>query len=225
MEWKYPCGWRDWVSPNLVNTGVGFACAFPGRTRVAHTAFCPNRIQHRAGLAKRPVQTRIRVAHVVRADLRTRRATQEDYKAVWSLIASEKLNPLIGDINNFVVCEDDSIGVIACAQVRGNELSSVVVRREFRNRGIGARVVRDAMGEATGDLYLVTASSRLKWYEQFGFVPVKSHALPASMRLERLVGSLVIAALEPGHTCVGMYRAGSTAPNGPRGEHEPKEEN
>ena len=70
-----------------------------------------------------------------------RRAVERDKGAITRLILQEKLNPLILDVQNFVVAiEEDE--VVGCAQLRDipfsgtvpgqKELSSVVVKEEFR---------------------------------------------------------------------------------------------
>lgn len=129
-----------------------------------------------------------------------------DWPTLASLVLREGMNPLVGDPEKFIVFEDMTGDVIGCGQVRGLELASLVVRKDHRGRGVG-RVIGKALvdrWDRQNDLFLLCLTSRIQFYEQFGFVACKNKELPRGMQVERCLGDVVASIVEPGQKCVGM---------------------
>ena len=96
-----------------------------------------------------------------------------------------------------VACDEETL--VGCVQIRrhhdGPELSSLVVAREWRGRGVATRLVRALLsqesGRATlpGVMYLICAESLCAFYARFGFSPIASSgAMPAALRRKCAVG-------------------------------------
>jgi SAM-dependent methyltransferase/N-acetylglutamate synthase-like GNAT family acetyltransferase len=104
------------------------------------------------------------------ASLHVRAARDADARAVVTLLEDEGLE-IAFDPREFLVAEIDG-AVIACARLRtfpsgAHELASVAVAPARRGAGIGARVVRDALGRAVGAVYALALAP--SFFEKVGF--------------------------------------------------------
>ncbi len=77
--------------------------------------------------------------------------------------------------------------VVACGQLcsfeGAQELGSVVVAAEWRDRGLGSFLVQHLIGQASQPLYLECLGSRLEqFYQRFGFARVEFAELPRSLQ-------------------------------------------
>lgn len=138
-----------------------------------------------------------------------------DLSTIRSLVLSEKLNPLFLDASNFCVVENAN-RVIACAQVReidsdNAELASVVVERKFRRRGLGAVVIKAAMEAAVErgvdprNVYLLTVLRKRGLYNKSGFKVIETADAPSLMRVEAMVGSVIVKLLDAGELCAMRF--------------------
>jgi amino-acid N-acetyltransferase len=77
--------------------------------------------------------------------------------------------------------------IVACGQLRSfagaQELGSLVVTREWRDRGLGTYLTAHLIQQATDPLYLECLGRRLaQFYQRLGFVPVSWQELPRSLK-------------------------------------------
>lgn len=138
----------------------------------------------------------------IRSDICIENATKNDTWDVLKLIATEKLNPIALNMNNFIVARDKepvSGQVVGAGQLKyiGNdayELSSIVVDDSYRGQGIGGAIVRQILDAKVPDtmhaqIFLLTVEDRQGFYARFGFQKA-THA-PTLLSLEKMVGSIV----------------------------------
>jgi amino-acid N-acetyltransferase len=92
-------------------------------------------------------------------------------------------SPVVSDSN-----ENSSIGrIVACGQLRSfpgaQELGSLVVAKQWRDRGLGSHLTYHLIQQASEPLYLECLGRRLpRFYQRFGFVPVLWRELPRSLK-------------------------------------------
>lgn len=117
---------------------------------------------------------------------RIRRATDKDQWRIIRLVLSAKLDPTQLRWQQFWVIEYQQ-QVIACGQLRcfesAQELGSLVVTKEWRDRALGTILTQHLIAEATQPLYLECLGKPLvQFYARFGFVPVEWKNLPRSLQ-------------------------------------------
>lgn len=117
---------------------------------------------------------------------RLRAAKSDDINTIRWLVFTSKLDPTQLRWQQFWVIEFDT-KIIACGQLRSlegaQELGSLVVVPQWRNKGLGSYLVQHLIHESTQPLYLECLGKSLeKFYEQLGFVAVKWHDLPAGVQ-------------------------------------------
>ena len=157
------------------------------------------------------------------ARLRLRQGRPADMPTLRKLILEERMNPLfLGAGERFIVASMEAGGagegqLLGGGQIRAigppgggaGEVASVVVRAGYRRQGVGGRILdellrRNAEGEeGFHDLFLLTTCGGADFYRRRGFEAVGAAALPAPLRAEQALGSLV-ARLARGETCVAM---------------------
>ncbi len=128
-------------------------------------------------------------------DYQLRPAQAEDLPEIRRLVLSEWLDPTQLQWQQFWVIvtrptgESFTPALIACGQLRSfegaQELGSVVVRKDLRGKGLGSDLIQHLIAQATQPLYLeCLGKGRTRFYERFGFVPVRWGALPRSLRFK-----------------------------------------
>lgn len=115
-----------------------------------------------------------------------RPATAQDLWSIRKLVFSAKLDPTQLRWQQFWVI-DHAGQVIACGQLRdfgdAQELGSLVVQPDWRDRGLGRMLTEYLIQQATKPLYLECLGQRLaQFYRQFGFHAVDWPTLPAAIR-------------------------------------------
>ncbi|HEY9662816.1 MAG TPA: GNAT family N-acetyltransferase [Allocoleopsis sp.] len=115
-----------------------------------------------------------------------RPAKQQDAWAVRRLVIGARLDPTQLRWQQFWVIECSG-KVIACAQLRNfseaQELGSLVVAKEWRNRGLATLLTQHLTEQAQLPLYLECLGDRLAhFYEQLGFVATAWEELPRSLQ-------------------------------------------
>lgn len=163
-------------------------------------------------------------------NVQLRPAEPRDLPRIMYLVASEKMNPLIGSPDRFIVCEADletpestrhthndvnsKKTVIGCGQVRRGvpaELSSLVVHPVWRGRGIGSRLVSELVklyGE-NKRIVLLTLSTTETLYQRYGFAVMDEHdreMLPLSLRMEYSLGTVSARLFAPHARLICMAR-------------------
>ncbi|MEG4852697.1 GNAT family N-acetyltransferase [Microcoleus sp. B5-D4] len=117
-----------------------------------------------------------------------RQASAQDIKSIRRLVWSAKLDPTQLRWEQFWVIECGG-KLAACGQLRNfagaQELGSLVVAKEWRDRGLGRYLTKYLIQQATEPLYLECLGKRLaSFYTRFGFVEVSVQELPQSLKFK-----------------------------------------
>jgi amino-acid N-acetyltransferase len=115
-----------------------------------------------------------------------RPATKEDIWTIRFLVLSAKLDPTQLRYSQFWLIECEG-KIVACGQLRefagAQELGSLVVAKNWRDRGFGTYLTQHLIKQATQPLYLECLGERLvQFYTRLGFVPVAWTDLPPSLK-------------------------------------------
>lgn len=117
-----------------------------------------------------------------------RPATARDMGSIWKMVLGAKLDPTQLRPQQFwtIVCDGE---LVACGQLRhfdnAQELGSLVVRREWRDRGLGTSLTQHLIRQATQPLYLECLGDRLaQFYTRLGFEVVPWQEVPRSLKLK-----------------------------------------
>ncbi|TAG86766.1 MAG: GNAT family N-acetyltransferase [Oscillatoriales cyanobacterium] len=117
-----------------------------------------------------------------------RPASAQDIKSIRMLVWSAKLDPTQLRWQQFWVIECDG-NLAACGQLRhfagAQELGSLVVMKDWRDRGLGSFLTKYLIQQATKPLYLECLGKRLaSFYTRFGFTEVSVQELPQSLKFK-----------------------------------------
>ncbi|AFY57031.1 acetyltransferase, N-acetylglutamate synthase [Rivularia sp. PCC 7116] len=123
-----------------------------------------------------------------------RKATSKDASSIRWLVFKAKLDPTQLKWQQFWVIEFNS-NIIACGQLRNfneaQELGSLVVKNNWRNRGLGSFLSQHLIEQATQPLYLECLGKKLvDYYQKFGFVAVNFQDLPSSVKSKFRISQL-----------------------------------
>jgi amino-acid N-acetyltransferase len=123
-------------------------------------------------------------------------ARREDAWAIRRLVMGARLDPTQLRWQQFWIIECGG-KIVACAQLRtfpdAQELGSLVVAKDWRNRGLGTFLSQHLIQQANQPLYLECLGDRLaNFYQHLGFVPTAWQDLPWS--LQRKFGASKFAA-------------------------------
>jgi N-acetylglutamate synthase-like GNAT family acetyltransferase len=128
-----------------------------------------------------------------------RRAREPDEYAIWSLVRSERLNPLDLDWRRFVLAIDPS-GIVGAVQLRlhdddSRELGSLVVRHDARSRGVAARLIDALLARVATRVWMITGAAFAAHYARWGFRRIEPSTAPASVRRNYYLGRFIGGAL------------------------------
>ncbi|MEG4091183.1 GNAT family N-acetyltransferase [Microcoleus sp. Pol12B4] len=117
-----------------------------------------------------------------------RPASAQDIKSIRKLVWSAKLDPTQLRWQHFWVIECGG-KLAACGQLRNfagaQELGSLVVAKDWRDRGLGTYLTKYLIQQATEPLYLECLGKRLaSFYTRFGFLEVSVQELPQSLKFK-----------------------------------------
>ena len=117
-----------------------------------------------------------------------RPASEQDIKSIRMLVWSAKLDPTQLRWEQFWVIECGG-NLAACGQLRNfagaQELGSLVVAKDWRDRGLGIYLTKYLIEQATQPLYLECLGKGLaSFYTRFGFVEVSVQDLPQSLKFK-----------------------------------------
>lgn len=115
-----------------------------------------------------------------------RPARREDAWAIRRLVMGALLDPTQLRWQQFWVIECEE-KIIACAQLRmfpeAQELGSLVVAKDWQNKGLGTFLSQHLIQQANQPLYLECLGDRLaNFYQRLGFVPTSWQDLPRSLQ-------------------------------------------
>jgi amino-acid N-acetyltransferase len=115
-----------------------------------------------------------------------RKATSEDMWSIRLLVFSAKLDPTQLRWQQFWVIECEG-KLVACGQLRSfsdaQELGSLVVAPNWRNRGLGVFLTQHLIRQATKPLYLECLGEKLaQFYTRFDFVKIPFEDVPLSLK-------------------------------------------
>jgi len=116
-----------------------------------------------------------------------RPATANDFAQIRALVRAERLNPLGLNWPRFWVATSPGGEVLACGQVKlhrdgSRELASIVVRPDWRGRGVARTLIASLIGSHPGTLYLTCRASLESFYAQFGFQVIEKGEMPPYFR-------------------------------------------
>ncbi|MEG4272937.1 MULTISPECIES: GNAT family N-acetyltransferase [unclassified Microcoleus] len=117
-----------------------------------------------------------------------RPASAQDTRSIKKLVWSAKLDPTQLRWEQFWVIECGG-KLAACGQLRkfagAQELGSLVVAKDWRDRGLGSYLTKYLIQQATEPLYLECLGKRLaSFYTRFGFTEVSVQELPQSLKFK-----------------------------------------
>ena len=152
-----------------------------------------------------------------------RRGAASDTPLIMSTMLKEKMNPLGLNHGNFLVAEEGG-ACVGFGQVRplggdGSswELASLYVEPSRRGDGIGQALVRRLLathvesGQSLDEMYLLTLSSTVGFYEKLSFTVVDEAEVPKEMAFEVSAGKAVSFLL--GNTLVCMRHRDAGPPS------------
>ena len=142
-----------------------------------------------------------------------RAAREEDAKTIRKLVIQGGINPTGLKWTRFVVAEAPSGEVIACGQVKPHrdgtrELASIVVRPDWRGRGVARAIIEHLLEQHPGELYLMCRSALGPLYEKFGFQPVADDEMPRYFRRVKGLARLAEWLMREGEYLLVMRREG-----------------
>lgn len=110
-----------------------------------------------------------------------RHAAESDARRIRTMVRRERLNPMGLSWTRFLVAVDEAGNVVGCGQVKpvgdgARELASLVVEPGWRNRQVGASLMRRLMAEAGPPMWLMCRSGLREYYDRFGFRVVEAGA-------------------------------------------------
>jgi GNAT superfamily N-acetyltransferase len=105
---------------------------------------------------------------MIRLPVTIRAAGADDEAGIVALVRSERLNPFDLDWRRFMLATDSG-GIIGAVQLRehddgSRELGSLVVRRNARRHGIGARLIDAVLTFQNTRVFMITGAAFARHY-------------------------------------------------------------
>lgn len=112
-----------------------------------------------------------------------RPAKESDFPAIRALINEVQINPMSLDWQRFVVAVTPDDNMIGCGQIKphrdgSEELASIAVSPEWRNRGVARAIILTLLQSHPGKLYLTCRANLGSFYEKFGFRSLADREMP-----------------------------------------------
>ena len=142
-----------------------------------------------------PLEERSFPREIRRSALEFRRGLASDAGPIRLAMAKALMNPLDIDVSRFVVAAEGSerVGFAQLKPLGENsfELASVYVQPRFRDRGIGAELVRRALErrKLSSDVFLLTLDRTAHFYGHLGFHILQD--LPSALYFEFAAGNII----------------------------------
>ena len=118
-----------------------------------------------------------------------------DQAAIEALVRSERLNPNDLPWHRFRVAVDSASAVVGAVQIRAHadgaqELGSLVVRPEYRGRGVARRLTEAALAARHASVYTVTSRQLEGFFGRWWFERADLRSVPGSIRRNYLIGRI-----------------------------------
>jgi amino-acid N-acetyltransferase len=127
--------------------------------------------------------------------MQIRPAVEADQSTIKDLVSSERLDPSSLHWSHFVIAESEG-EVAGIGQIRPypgcRELGSLVVKKEFREQGVGAMIVNALLEKETEDVYLETEMGKEAYYSRFGFVRIPWYRAPYPLNLKSGTAKIIV---------------------------------
>jgi len=124
-----------------------------------------------------------------------RPARAEEQATLRRLVTEARLDPTNLHWQNFLLAEANG-EVVGCVQIRPypglRELGSMVVRRDYRKRGVGGALMQALLAQSAPPLFLECPAYRVSFYERFGFRVVGFREIPWVLRVKWLLGNTLV---------------------------------
>lgn len=120
--------------------------------------------------------------------LTIRPATEADAPQIKRMVRAEGLDPTQLRWSNFLVAEVDGdiVGIGQICQHRTcQELGSLVVTSDYRQRGVASALIAALEARAGRPLYLMCAASKQPFYERFGYRAIGWRETPRALWIKR----------------------------------------
>ncbi|MBL8160646.1 MAG: GNAT family N-acetyltransferase [Anaerolineae bacterium] len=141
------------------------------------------------------------------SDVTIRPARESDQEMIKQMVRDEQLDPTNLNWPQFVVAEHDG-QIVGIGQVRPypkcRELGSIVVKAEYRKKGVGALIINTLLANETGVVYLESEAHNERYYARFGFERIPFWRAP--MPLKAKAGMIKMMGLFMGFRMVVMRR-------------------
>ncbi len=120
-----------------------------------------------------------------------RAATAADQDTIRQMVRAARLDRTQLHWSHFMIAAQAG-EVVGIGQIRPQtpELGSLVVKQGWRGQGIGEQLIRTLLARQAGTIYLECGSSKVPYYERFGFVEVSWRDVPMPLKLKNLLGNL-----------------------------------
>lgn len=124
-------------------------------------------------------------------------ARADDMPSIRALIKEGRINPTSLEWRNFVVARHPHEGVIGCGQTRdapfgsGRELKSLVVRKDYRGRGVANAIIHALEEREHGIVWGTCDVAMVPFYIRLGCEMPGSDETPGYYRFLRRVGALL----------------------------------
>lgn len=109
------------------------------------------------------------------------------------MVVGAGLYPFGLNWRRFIVAEEQG-RIVGCVQMRrhgdADELSSLVVVRSHRGRGVARLLIEHLLARESGAVHLICAARLAAFYARFGFVVIDSD-VPHALRVKRDAGRIV----------------------------------
>jgi amino-acid N-acetyltransferase len=120
--------------------------------------------------------------------VKLRKAQPGDQGAIRQLVYGARLDRTALHWSHFVVAEMPEEGIVGIGQIRPYpncpELGSMVVRKPFREQGIGGMVIRALLADHPPPVYLECRSHMAPYYARFGFREIPWQQAPMPLKLK-----------------------------------------
>jgi amino-acid N-acetyltransferase len=126
--------------------------------------------------------------------LTLRPARAQDQPVIRAMVRQARLDPTNLHWQNFIVAESDN-AIIGVCQIKpypgARELGSLVVRKDWRRKGVGGRLIRALLEREEADrgpLFLLCREQLASYYARFGFARIGWREARGAVRAKYLAG-------------------------------------